>query len=435
MAHVDLLIVGAGPTGLGAAYRAAELGLDYLLVERSGGPGGMAASVTDSQGFRWDLGGHVLHSHFEHFDKAIAEAGVPMRHPRRNGWVWIGGQLVRTPIQQQLTELPGDLRPDAESANLLEYYRNHCGAELTERFFRPFTEKMWATPLEQVDHSWTSLRNGSAERNVPVLRVAEEREPAEVRFPYPEGGAGRLWNALAAGLDSNRVRYHCELQHLDLDNRRAGLSSGEQIEFDHCLSSMPLPTLVGLLGDTQRARFETRTRESLRACQTYVVGLGFEGEAPPALADKSWLYCPDPDVAWHRATMLSNYDPGNAGTGRWSILFEVGRSDFRRVDDQAARQSIRESVARLGADLDTLVSEWDQVIEMGYPVPTLGRDELLQELDELLLRNGIRSRGRFGGWRYESCNQDYSWAQGVQAVDAAVTGAVAEDAYWHPEKY
>lgn len=436
MSDVDLLIIGAGPTGLGAAYRAAQRGLRYLVVEAQPGPGGLAAGVSDQAGFTWDLGGHVLHSHFEHFDKALADTGVPMRAVRRNGWVWIGGELVRTPIQQQLSELPTDLRADAPAANLLDYYRNHCGAELTERFFRPFTEKMWATDLALVDHEWTSLRNGSAERNVPVLKLADDSEPPVVTFPYPEGGTGRLWEAIASRLDGDRVRHHTAVRSVDTGRRRAVLSSGEQVRFGSCVSSMALPQLLACIdrADPLAGPLAERARAELRHCETYVVGLGFHGEPPPALADKSWLYCPDPDVAWQRATMLSNYDPANAGDGRWSILFEVGRSDFRAVGDDSAVRSVRESARALGADLGRLASVWDRVVAMGYPVPTLGRDDLLHEADEHLISRGIRSRGRFGGWRYESCNQDYSWAQGVQAVDAAVDGS-AEDAYWHPERY
>lgn len=432
MTDVDVLIIGAGPTGLGAARRAAELGLSHLVVETHAGPGGMAASVTDPNGFTWDLGGHVLHSHFDHFDKALADTGVPMREVRRNGWVWIDGELVRTPIQQQLSELPTDLLPDAPADTLLDYYRNHCGADLTERFFRPFTEKMWAAPLDLIDHEWTSLRNGSAERNVPVLKVADGSVPPVITFPYPEGGTGRLWEAIAGQLDGGRVVYGTSVHSVDTARRCAVLSNGEQVRFQECVSSMPLPRLIDAIGHPDR--FAERAQDELRYCETFVIGLGFDGEPPPALADKSWLYCPDPGVAWQRATMLSNYDPGNAGTGRWSVLFEVGRSDFRVVSDEDARRSVRDSVRRLGADLTQLVDQWDQVVPMGYPVPTLGRDELLHEIDGFLVRHGIRSRGRFGGWRYESCNQDYSWAQGVQAIDAALTGA-DEDAYWHPERY
>jgi hypothetical protein len=73
-------------------------------------------------------------------------------------------------------------------------------------------------------------------------------------------------------------------------------------------------------------------------------------------------------------------------------------------------------------------------VPFGYPVPTLGRDDVLHGLDQGLRAHGIRSRGRFGGWRYESCNQDYAYVQGRQAVDAAVDG-VDEDVYWRPELY
>ena len=167
------LVIGAGPTGIGAAARLAELDEDHLVVDASDRVGGMAASITDPQGFTWDLGGHVLHSHFPEFDKAVEMSGVTLLQVTRNGWVWLTGTgpetLVPTPIQQHLTELPTDLRPDAPAAHLGDYYLNSFGRGLYDRFFEPYNVKMWTTPLEVVDHEWTSLRNGSGERNVPTL--------------------------------------------------------------------------------------------------------------------------------------------------------------------------------------------------------------------------------------------------------------------------
>src|SRR5689334_10634759 len=116
------LIVGAGPTGLGAAVRLTELGIDHVVVDAGDQVGGMATSVRDEQGFTWDLGGHVLHSHFAEFDRAVDASGVKMNDVARNGWVWLEGSgpqsLVPTPIQQQLAEMPTDLYPDAPLHNL-----------------------------------------------------------------------------------------------------------------------------------------------------------------------------------------------------------------------------------------------------------------------------------------------------------------------------
>ena len=202
------------------------------------------------------------------------------------------------------------------------------------------------------------------------------------------------------------------------------------IRFVDCVSSMPLTTLLRSVGRRDWAARST----SLVANATLLVGLGYRGTPPPALADKTWLYCPDKDVAWHRATVLSNYDPANAGGGRWSVLCEVGHSAFRVVDRATAVASCREEMVKLGANPAALVSTWVRDIPRGYPVPTLGRDDLLHEVDAGLIRCGVRSRGSFGGWRYESCNQDYAFQQGVEAVEAIMTGS-PEDVYWHPERF
>ena len=64
-----IVVIGGGPTGLGAAWRLHELGHDdWVLLEATQDVGGLASSVVDEQGFTWDLGGHVLFSHFDYFD-------------------------------------------------------------------------------------------------------------------------------------------------------------------------------------------------------------------------------------------------------------------------------------------------------------------------------------------------------------------------------
>jgi protoporphyrinogen oxidase len=59
------VILGAGPTGLGAGYRLKELGRrNFTLYDRNPYVGGLAHSFTDEKGFTWDIGGHVMFSHY-----------------------------------------------------------------------------------------------------------------------------------------------------------------------------------------------------------------------------------------------------------------------------------------------------------------------------------------------------------------------------------
>ena len=90
-----VLIVGAGPTGLGAAYRLRQLGLtDFALCEASDNVGGLARSYTDDVGFTWDVGGHVLFSHYAEYDRIFEE--LMQGHARERG---IQGERAHADVQ------------------------------------------------------------------------------------------------------------------------------------------------------------------------------------------------------------------------------------------------------------------------------------------------------------------------------------------------
>jgi UDP-galactopyranose mutase len=84
-----MLIAGAGPTGLGAAYRLKDLGSDdFLVIEKGDRVGGLARSITDDAGFTWDIGGHVLFSHYDYYDKVFeALVGDDYTLNERESWV------------------------------------------------------------------------------------------------------------------------------------------------------------------------------------------------------------------------------------------------------------------------------------------------------------------------------------------------------------
>ena len=80
-----IVIIGAGPTGLGAAYRLKEVGCqNWNVYEAKSYVGGLSASLKDDKGFTWDIGGHVMFSHFDYYDKAYERVmkGDFFRHRR-----------------------------------------------------------------------------------------------------------------------------------------------------------------------------------------------------------------------------------------------------------------------------------------------------------------------------------------------------------------
>lgn len=62
LVNVETLIIGAGPTGLGAATRLHQLGRSFIIVDAASAPGGLASTDVTEEGFLFDVGGHVIFS-------------------------------------------------------------------------------------------------------------------------------------------------------------------------------------------------------------------------------------------------------------------------------------------------------------------------------------------------------------------------------------
>ena len=440
-----VLILGAGPAGLGAAHRLHELGHDdWLLLEASDGPGGLASSVADDKGFTWDHGVHVLHSHYAEFDRVMDSiVGVPVDgkpfewlEARRSAWAWIdggyGGRFVGYPVQENFWALDdvdvarcleGLYSRDARLLTLTfeEWIYASFGAGLADIFMLPYNRKVWGCEPAEMNKTWV----GDRVSQIDMLKIIGNRHKTgdsgwgpNATFRYPaRGGTGAIWKAVASGLPKEKIQYGYRadtwsLKHKSVHATNAQETSGDAFFYDVVISTLPLDRLSDLFVDgvdyipsAPRLRYQT----------THVVGLGFKGCPTADLSGKSWIYFPGGEP-FYRMTVLSRFSENMAPVGHWSVLFEVGDREAR-ARAGAVQGSIDAFKALGWTNGSELVSTHYRRLERGYPVPTLDRDEILGEVQPRLKEMGIVSVGRFGGWKYEESNQDHSWMAGVKAVD------------------
>lgn len=437
------VIIGAGPAGLGAASRLSALGMDdFLLFEQEDHVGGLASSVKDEKGFTWDLGGHVQFSHYEYFDRLMDDLlGEEWLHHEREAWVWMRERFIPYPLQNNIRHLPRDELLDCllglirlhtgggggrhGVANFEDWTRANYGDGIAKCFMLPYNFKVWAYPPRELASGWVGDRVAPVDLERVVTNIITGRDDISwgpnntFRFPL-KGGTGEIWRRLAARLPAGCLHLGKRVARVDTRRRRVHFSDGGSEDYDVLISTMPLDLLVGS-ADIEELK---PAAQRLRHSTVHVVGIGLKGAPPAHLSSKCWMYFPEDNTPFYRATVFSNYSPNNVpdSGAYWSLMLEVSESPVKPV----AREGLPESVidgllaARLIDSPGDIVDVWHHVCHHGYPTPSLDRDEVLAKVFPALEARDIYSRGRFGGWKYEVSNQDHALMQGVEIVDRLV---------------
>jgi protoporphyrinogen oxidase len=429
-----IVIIGAGPCGLGCARELERLGhQNWVLCERWNHAGGHAASHVDPQGFTWDEGGHVVFSHYREFDRLLEEVmGDEVLFHERSSYIRFDDRWVPYPFQNNLRYLPAE--PAYEClVGLIEapggdpttdfgtWMEATFGTGITKHFMRPYNTKVWAIPPDLMQSHWIGERVSVVDYKGALRTVVYGDDDVawgpNNSFMFPEtGGTGEIYRRAAERL-SNPVQYGREVSQVDAEARTVTFSDGTKEGYDFLVSTMPVDLLVESL---------TRAPENVRAAAgdlehngVYIVGIGYEA---PLKDDKSWLYFPQNNAPFYRATNFAKYAASNvpeADTSRYcAYMTEISYSPYK----DEAREGLEDRV-EAGLRAAGVVEGRPPVASMhvidspyAYPIPTLRRDAALGIIQPWLMEQGILSRGRFGSWKYEIGNMDHAVKMGLDAA-------------------
>ena len=433
-----IVILGAGPTGLGAAYRLNEIGYqNWAIYERNNYIGGLATSFQDDAGFIYDIGGHVMFSHYEYFDKLVDKLlGDEYTEIQREAWVWMMDRFIPYPFQNNIRHLPKDTVYEC-IMGLMEAHRNpekiaqahsfdelidaQFGAGIAKYFMKPYNFKVWAHPVDRMSRDWLGERVAMPDLQRVMGNVLLERDdvgwgPNNV-FKYPlHGGTGGLYNRFMPYIQDH-LQLHKSAVEINAEAKTITFSDGEVVEYDVLLNTMPLDLFVKRMSYAPDALHHAAAY--LEHSSGLIAGVGVNKAVETS---KCWMYFPEPSAPFYRVTYLNQYSPNITPQDNQTLfLTETSYSQYKHenkadivdrvIDGLIATKLMDES------DRDLIATTYLIDIDYSYPVPTVNRNAALATLQPYLMERDIYSRGRFGGWRYEIGNMDHSVMQGVEFVN------------------
>jgi protoporphyrinogen oxidase len=440
---MKIIILGAGPTGLGAAHRLHERAHpDWHVYERNGYVGGLSSSYVDAQGFTWDIGGHVLFSHYRHFDAVLEAAlgGEYYEHARAS-WIRLRNTWIPYPFQNNIHHLPDTemreciegLRDASQRAVDTNDFRRWMisvfGGGIVKYFMAPYNEKVWCVPLDSLGTTWLSERVSMVDLKRIERNAAEGRDDVgwgpNATFKFPKyGGTGAIFEAIAQPF-RKRITFKKTAVQIDLDQKVITWTDGSQERYDALISTVPLDLFIhscsGLPYQVHNAA------EDLTHTGGVMVGLGFIG---PRDDPKCWMYFPEENAPFYRVTNFHNYSPYNVpqkpGKQYFALMCETSYSVYKPVNKQKIIDDTLHGLCNTGLieedDRSKVISRYHIDVPYSYPVPTRSRDDALKIIQPYLEAHAVFSRGRFGAWKYEVGNMDHSFMQGVEAVDRILSG-------------
>jgi protoporphyrinogen oxidase len=476
------VVIGAGPTGLSAAY---HLGKGSLLLERNSAVGGWCRSIED-RGYTFDYAGHIMFSNDPYVHEMYARLlGDNVHWQDREAWIYSKGVHTRYPFQGSLYGLPpevlkecimgaiearyGKLPSDSPAAaapgkaaaitdccadgsvtsgstvvpqgrstahrdepqNFEEFIYRVWGAGVAKHFAIPYNRKLWAVPLAEMETSWLGGRvplPNLEEMIDGALRPKPKPAGPNARFGYPlRGGFQALMNGFLPLLEGD-LELGAEAVAIDPARHEITLEDGTVYGYEDLISTMPLPVLVALTGNAAPERVR-RAASKLRHVSVRCVNLGVAREK---LTDKHWIYYPE-DTVFHRIFVQGNASPHCNPPGGFGLTCEITYSpskplpcEGRDLIDLCISDCIRVGLFR-PEDRVPVANEVD--MPYAYVVYDHVRKQSVDVIRRWLSTQDVHLAGRYSEWEYY--NSDHAFIAGKKAAEgvlAARRAAATSDA-------
>ena len=410
----NIIILGAGMAGFGAAQYLLNQGIESQIFERNSYHGGNAASF-NSNGFIFDVGPHISFTKNERIQELFAES-VKNKYETFNVAVnnlW-NGHWIKHPAQVNLYGLPEDLvvtiieefierknnkNPKIESFK--DWLYAGFGKTFAENFPMKYGHKFHTTTADNMSTDWVGPRVYQPDIK-EILHGALSSKTKDVHyvshFRYPSTGG--YISFLNDFLDTSNITFNHELIELDPEAKEARFTNGNSITYDHIVSSIPLPELIPLIKNVPKKVIDASKELACSTC--VVVNLGIDRTD---ISQAHWSYFYDDDVIFTRLSFphmqSKGNTPENCGSIQAEIYFSKKYKPLSKTPDEFIEQTISDLIrCGLLTKKDQILFKEARIIPYANVIFDHDRVQNLKVVHDYLDGIGVRYCGRYGEWGY-----------------------------------
>ncbi|HEX2850830.1 MAG TPA: NAD(P)/FAD-dependent oxidoreductase [Acidimicrobiales bacterium] len=449
----NVVIIGAGPAGLTAAYELTKHGNVSTILEGTDQVGGISRTV-ERDGWRFDIGGHRFFTKVKEVEALWHEILPPddfLLRPRMSR-IFYRGKYYDYPIRAAnalknlgpieavrcvLSYLYAQIRPPKNQDKFEGWVTARFGKRLYQHFFKSYTEKVWGMPADELPSDWAAQRIKNLDLKAAVLdALLPKRNQKEItsliqEFQYPKYGPGMMWEVCRDKVVAQGCTLHMETKVRKIRHRDGRAyevvavhpdGTEETFPCDEVISSMPFTKLVKGMDPAPPPEVIAAADEI-----TYRDFLSVALVVPEEFAfPDNWIYIHSPEVEVGRIQNYGSWSPYMVKEGRTCLGLEYfvfeGDEMWNKSDDDLIEQAKRE-IAFLGL-VDPSRVELGHVVRVpkAYPTYDEGYADRVETLRKWIDTNtpNVHPVGRNGMHRYN--NQDHSMFTAMLTVENIVEG-------------
>ena len=458
-----VVVLGAGPAGITAAWRLSELGYPVTVLDRDDAVGGMARTITVGN-YAVDFGPHTFHIRETEESRTVLQSikrffGDDPLILTRGTRVLLRGREYVYPLEmlQVLTgvspflsarivfdylvaSLTSTFSPAKKEDSFEEWGVRNLGRTLYDLCFGIYSARVWGLPTSQISSKQAQRVAKLNLKNIILRTLGIKADPATyfTKYMYPRKGISLLYEGMAAEVRAagNTILLNSPVVRLERDADRVArvvYSSGGRehtIEADVVLSTLPLPALVGMTAPALPAAvIEHASKLRYRSLKLIYIAL-----KRARMTDYHWVYLLDEHFRVNRLSEQKNVSPDMVPADRTVLCIELSlwkdEALWQASDEEIYKLALRDLMKMGYGVTEAEVEEYHITdIPTAYPVYELNfEDHLIPVLDGVHEIRNLLTLGRHGLFLNNS--MDDNVLLGMQIADHVNRPEGADSRAW-----